>query len=209
MTNEHVIPEKIIRGKENIFIHYGREKKSLKINLNTSQRYIKDFKYMNIDITIVEILPNDKIDDDLFLYPENCNVNNLINEDIYIVQFPFGGNMCYSKGKIINFDNSRYEITYNSSAEIGSSGSPICLKNYSKVIGIHKEGNANVLIFENYGNLIYPIIDKIHYFRKNNPMNNPLNQQNRLVLNRKPIYNDNNVQNPFFHTRNNFNLNSG
>ena len=209
MTNEHVIPEKIIRAKENIFIHYDCEKKSILINLNTSQRYIQDFKYMNIDITIVEILPNDNIDDDLFLYPEICNVNNLINKEIYIVQYPFGGDMCYSEGEIINIDTNRYELTYNSSTEIGSSGSPVCLKNSSKVIGIHKEGNENVLIFENYGSLIYPIIDEINYFRKNNPMNNPLNLQNRLVFNKRPIYNDNNVQNSFFHTGINFNRNNG
>ena len=77
MTNDHVIPARIIRAKKNILVYYDCERKSIIINLNQSERHIQEFRNLNFDFTIVEILPYDNIDDNLFLYPEKCNVNNL------------------------------------------------------------------------------------------------------------------------------------
>jgi hypothetical protein len=49
----------------------------VKFTVNQSERHIKEFRNRNFDFTIVEILPYDNIDDNLFLYPEKFNVNNL------------------------------------------------------------------------------------------------------------------------------------
>ena len=57
-------------------------------------------------------------------------------------------------GEIIKV--KKYELFHNASTKEGSSGSPIFLKNTTKVIGIHKQGDKYKE--ENYGNFIFPII---------------------------------------------------
>ena len=48
----------------------------------------------------------------------------------------------------------KYELYYKASTELGSSGSPIFLKNSEEVIGIHKQGGK----YRNVGNFLGPII---------------------------------------------------
>jgi len=50
-----------------------------------------------MDITIVEIISKDKIEDEYFLLP-NINKIDYINKDIYIIQYP-GGNEVIQKEK--------------------------------------------------------------------------------------------------------------
>ena len=161
MTNEHVITKDIIDSNEIIDVNYYFEKKWIKIKLDNTKRFIKYDLVM--DITIIEIIPDDKIKEKYFLLP-NINKVNHINEDIYIVQFPEGKNLSYSEGKIKNINN--FEIIYNASTNLGSSGSPILLKNTTKVIGIHKKGH----IFKkmNYGTLIYSFIESLQSQKENN-----------------------------------------
>ena len=83
MTNEHVIKREMIENKENIEIKYDCEFKGIKINLDKTKRIIKDFIDINIDATIVEILPEDNIEEHYFLEPEINNIKNLINHPIY------------------------------------------------------------------------------------------------------------------------------
>ena len=64
--------------------------------------------------------------------------------------------LSYCKGELINI--KKYEITHNASTDSGSSGSPIILDDSTRVIGIHKCGNK--FKEENYGDLIYPIIEE-------------------------------------------------
>ena len=154
MTNEHVIKKKMIEEKELIDVSYSYEKKWIKIKLDITQRFIK--YDLQKDITIIEIIPDDKIKEKYFLLPI-MNEINYINEDIYIVQFPEGKNLGYSEGKIK--DIYKYEIIYDASTKPGSSGSPILLKNTTKVIGIHKKGNDKKK--RNYGTLIYPFIQSL------------------------------------------------
>ena len=152
MTNEHVITQEIIESKEIIYINYDCENKIKKIELGDKDRYIKYDKIM--DFVIIEIKPKDKIKEKYFLLPYNNDKNeNLINKDIYIVQYPEGENLSYSEGQIKQINN--FELIYNGDTKLGSSGSPILLKNSQEVLGIHKQSNSNNI--EKYGTLISSI----------------------------------------------------
>ena len=109
---------------------------------------------MDLDITIIEIISKDNIDKSYFLLPY-LDYNNLENKSIYIPQFPEGNKLSNSRGEISGID--KYEIIHNASTTQGSSGSPIFLKDTTKVIGIHKQGSKDKN--ENYGNFIYPIMN--------------------------------------------------
>ena len=87
MTNEHVLTKEMIESNVVIDVKYDYEKKWIQIKLDEKERYMNYNKKM--DISIVEIEPNDKIKEKYFLLP-NINSINYINKDIYIVQFPGG-----------------------------------------------------------------------------------------------------------------------
>ena len=157
MTNEHVITKEMVQREEKIEVSYDCESQKVQIDLNTKNRLIQDFKNINIDITIVEILPKDKIEQHYFLYPELNNVKNIVEHNIYIPQFPQGMNFCYSQGKIKKIND--VEITHDATTRFGASGSPIFLENSIKVIAIHKQGNIKKT--ENYGNFLFPILQSL------------------------------------------------
>ena len=80
MTNQHVITPEMILNKEHITILYDNEKKINEIELNPKERIILCFlENLKIDITIVEIIPKDEINDpSYFLSPYiNSNYENL------------------------------------------------------------------------------------------------------------------------------------
>jgi len=133
------------------------------INLDKNERYIKEFTEINLDIVIIEIKSEDNIDKEYFLLPNIDYIdkyNDLKEKEIALLQFPKGGKLGFSKGKIKEIN--KYEITHLSSTEPGSSGSPIFLIDSIKVIGIHKQGSKNNN--ENYGDLLGPIFN---YFKNN------------------------------------------
>ena len=155
MTNFHVITKEMIETNEVIDVKYNYEKKLIQIKLDKEKRII-NFN-INMDISIIEILPNDKIKEKYFLLPNKNNNINYINKEIYIPQYPEGKNLSYSEGKIKEIDN--FELVYDASTKLGSSGSPILLKNTIEVIGIHKQGN--IYENENYGTLVYSFIETL------------------------------------------------
>ena len=61
MTNGHIIPKELIGNKEEIEVFYNNELNTIKICLNKNERFIKDYRYMDIDAIIIEILPEDNI----------------------------------------------------------------------------------------------------------------------------------------------------
>ena len=159
ISNEHVIKKEIVENNNNIiYILYDNEL-SANIKLGNKKRYIKSFIDNELDITVVEILDEDNISKDCFLYPElETRINNrLINNWIYIPQYVKGKELMNAKGIIKDIDKN--EFTHLANTEKGSSGSPIFLENRIKVIGIHKEGNKDKT--ENYGDFIYPAINII------------------------------------------------
>ena len=156
MSNEHVIKENIIKNKDKIYVYYDNEFENLEIILDKEKRYIRTFLDINIDATIIQILPEDKINEVYFLSPEldNLDPHSFKGKRIYIPQYPFGKKLKNARGIISDiFDN--YGFIHLASSEPGSSGSPIFLNDSIKVIGIHKQGHKNKM--ENYGDFIFPI----------------------------------------------------
>ena len=177
MTNEHIITKDMIDAKQKITIIYDTTNKNKEIILNKDERYIKEYTNMDIDVTIIEIIKEDKIKEKYFLLP-NIEDKILLNKNIYIVQYPHG-DLSYSKGKILKIEKN--EITHDVSTNEGSSGSPIFLENTKGVIGIHKQSYKGKN--QNFGDLINLIIidlkQKLNYdngnYYKGDIINNKAN----------------------------------
>ena len=83
---EKIISQEMINKKEEIKFFYDNESKIKKISLNSEKRLINNFKDIGIDSTVIEILPEDKIENDFFLAPVINYINDfneLKNEDIF------------------------------------------------------------------------------------------------------------------------------
>ena len=184
MTNEHVITKEMVENKDNFIFYFDNEKKTKEIKLDQNERYIKNFRDIKIDATIIEILPKDDISPDFFLLPNidyMYNQKELINREIAVLQYP-SGESCYSFGKIKSLEDN-YEFAHLASTEQGSSGSPIFLKHSSKVIGIHKRGTS-----QNYGDFIGPIFNYFRHFSKNNiELNKNIKDGKNMEINIKNI----------------------
>ena len=169
LTNEHVVKSEYIESNQIIYLYYDCENKYNIIKLNKLERFIKF--YEDMDVTIIEIIKSDRIDEHYFLIPNFDNI--LVGQEIYIPQFP-KGELSYSFGHITKINN--FELTHDASTNFGSSGSPIFLKDSKKVIGIHKQGNFNKK--ENYGTLINPLIKMLQDENNNNTTNGKYNYKN-------------------------------
>ena len=75
MTCYQVITKEMVDSIELINVKYNYEKKWFQIKLDNTERFIKHDKDM--DITVIEIIPSDKIKEKYFLFP-NLNNNDLI-----------------------------------------------------------------------------------------------------------------------------------
>ena len=163
MSNEHIIKKDMINSKEKIEIFFDIEQSNKEIELNKEERYIKDFLDIGIDATIIEILEKDKIDERLFLLPNmdmNNGIKNYENKEIYIVQYPRGGDLKSSKGIITKIDEENaYQFYHLADTQHGSSGSPIFIKGTTKVIGIHAGDHKEIK--NNYGFFLYKIIESV------------------------------------------------
>ena len=125
---------------------------------------MKYFDDQIIDATIIEILSEDKIPDDRYLYPD-LNYKNgyeqYIENDIYTGGFPSvevnKGDRHFSGGKLLKHhtDNPKCFI-HDCATKEGSSGSPL-INNTQQVIGIHY--GSNKLKTHNFGVFIGYIID--------------------------------------------------
>ena len=161
MSNEHIISSDIINQNGKIKIIYNNEKSVTQIKL-TKDRFIKDYKDIGIDATIVEILNKDKINKNYFKSPKlnnnNYDYKKLENKDIYIPQFPKGKNPHLSEGKLKKVNQNYFEFTHLASTKSGSSGSPILLYGTSDIIGIHRGCDNDENKNNKIGYFIWPII---------------------------------------------------
>ena len=64
ITNEHVITKEMIDKKIKIDIYYDSQSGFGKFKLNSEDRLIKDFRDIQMDITVIEILSKDDISKD-------------------------------------------------------------------------------------------------------------------------------------------------
>jgi len=183
LTNQHVITPDMVNNKETITIKYDNENKELKLKLNPTKRIIVCFKdFYKLDVTLVEIIKDDKIKEDFYLSPKvnyNYSFKDFCGKDIQIVQYPGGNDLSYSEGKITRLYNNNENIFYhNSSTQQGSSGGPIVLKGEYTVLAIHKGTNSE----ENVGIFIKNIVEIMkNYSKKNsNFKNKNINIRNSL-----------------------------
>ena len=142
ISNENVITKDMIQNKDIIHILYDKESKNAEIKLDEKERFIKNFKDIDLDITLVEIKSKDNIENYYFLNPEleKFNEDKLINGKIYMPYYPLEGKITNSESSIEKIDKN--EFTYSSKTEQISSGSPIFLEKSINVIGIHKSNNT-------------------------------------------------------------------
>ena len=75
ITCEHIIKRQMIDSKIKVLIYYNNQEDYFKINLNESERFIRSFKYLNIDSTVIEIIEKHNIDDKYFLHPNLDYIN--------------------------------------------------------------------------------------------------------------------------------------
>ena len=167
MTNDHVITSRLILAKKRVIIKYENEAKELSFYLNKEERIIISFRESaDIDVTILEIIPIDKIDESYFLEPNTIQFEQIKKKDLQIVQYPGGAELSYSNGEISGiYEKNKNMFLHGSGTTGGSSGSPIVLKGEEKVFAIHrgklKKDSKNVGIF------IKKIIDEIENYKKN------------------------------------------
>ena len=156
ITNNHVIDEEYL-NKENRLVYSITEMENevnKEIDLSKKRYKLTNKKY---DFTIIEILKEDKINNYL-----EINHDIFKNEDqIFSFEYPRGGKLQYSHGKISKIEDSI--LIYDVGADKGSSGSPIILMDNLKVIGLHKGYiNDNTKEKKNVGIRMEYIIDKIN-----------------------------------------------
>ena len=73
--------------------------KNFKISIHENEKFIHNYKYLNINTTIIEILPKDNINENYFLLPHQDNIENYDNlKNIKIDIF-------YKEGDDINYTN--------------------------------------------------------------------------------------------------------
>ena len=188
ITNEHVIDQNSIKEKIKFKFNYdclNDKDKSVEIQLNNDERFIRTYNYMNVDATLVQILPSDNIDKSFFLESPKLEKINKYKEfegkKIRIPQFPNGNDLQSSNEQITGINRYRNELYYKASTERGSSGSPIFLENNEEVIGIHKQAYIKKDNEEsiNIGSFLAPIIESLI---------NDYDYVENLVINDNEIY---------------------
>ena len=138
ITNNHVLNENDIKDNNIIFITINDEEESKRIKMDNSR---KKFTSQQLDITIIEIKPNEDninkfLEIDKNIYKDQYIIENtFIKKSIYILHYPNGKNMNVSFGLISNIKEDK--INHLCNTENGSSGSPILSLDTFNVIGIH------------------------------------------------------------------------
>ena len=171
ITLKENIPIKMIEKKETIKFYYDNRKKSVKISLNSNERFIKDFSYIGINSILIQILPGDNINKDYFLLPvkhQNKEFNDFKNEEITLIQ-SLKEEINYFKGKIQEIDN--YQFIHSITDNSNSPGNPIFLWDSAKVIGIQKSSSK---IDSKYN---ADFIGPINYYFKNYVKENKTNKE--------------------------------
>ena len=152
ISNEKTIKKDIINNNNNNIISLYFNGELIISNINNKKRYIKSFIDNGLDLSIIEILNEDNISKDYFLWNElETDNNRLINSEIYISNI-FNGELVNIKSKINKINKN--EFIYLTNMENDLSGLPIFLENSIKILGIHKGNNKT----ENYCDFIHPVM---------------------------------------------------
>ena len=144
LTNLFFINKSIINKVINF--EYYKDGKYIEKEIKIDKKR-KVYTNKELDYTCIEILESDDINNyfkiDPYLYKNNNNNTKYLKDnDIFILQYPNGNDICISYGKILLIKENN--ITHSASTNSGSSGSPIIRRtkeNY--IIGLHYGGHKN------------------------------------------------------------------
>jgi hypothetical protein len=163
-TANHILNKNYLENEKTIIIEHLNEIK--KIEITPKRRYFTDEK---LDYTCVEILDSDKIESDNFfkIDPNILNNDTLNNQEIFILQYPMGGDLSFSSGRILNINKN--QIYHSASTCNGSSGSPIIKRFNNNIVGLHfgsQRNDDNNYAYYNFGtpfdSILKNIKDKIN-----------------------------------------------
>ena len=138
ITNNHVLGEKDLE-KEEIMIEMNKTKDIKYLSLNNR----KTFTNVEVDVTIIEIIPDlDNLDmnknfleiDKDALIEDYKHLEKQIN--IYVLHIPKGIVANFSQGEIYKIEGNI--IKHKCTTDCGSSGGAIICLSHHKVIGIHR-----------------------------------------------------------------------
>ena len=166
IINGNLIPTEINGQTMTILFPYV-DIKQKEILLNSNERLIKNFNDINIDVTLIQILPKDNKQNIYFLTPDMNyinDINGLMNKNICISQGSMN-NFDIATGKIVKINKN--EFCFYKSDNEDSLGSPIFLNNSMQVIGMHK----GIIQGQNYGIFIWPIINQLNTLIQIQPEN--------------------------------------
>ena len=164
----HIITQEMIDSKCILDIYYYNQNNKINICLDKNKRFIQDYKYIGINVTVIEILEEDDISQKFFLLPNLDYLKGYERfkyDKINIIKVNKSSNVKFNIGMIININNDLNEFSYYSKQQCNFSGYPIFLKDSSKVLGIlknemkNKEGKANFI-----GPIINSLIISYFYF---------------------------------------------
>ena len=165
LTCNHSITQEDIDSKQQINIYFGKSgnEEKIVITLDVKNRLIKT--YEDLDVTLIQILREDKIQEKRFLYPDlnYKNVGFSIYKDSQVFTAGYPNIEFYKEGRhissgIITKISHQFNFEHNCDTRKGSSGSPIINK-AKLVIGIHFGGDKKNE--KNFGTFIGAIIDKL------------------------------------------------
>jgi len=206
-TNNHILNKSRIEINKEVEFEYLNIMKKIKMTKNR-----KVFTNENLDYTCIEIFNSDKIFDkdkikNIFRIDTEIfeNKNNLINKEIFILQYPNGDKLSQAHGKILDIKDNI--IKHSAATLIGSSGSPLIKRyNVNLVIGIHYGGdnkkylrNNEFMYNNNYATPFDIIIKDIEYKLSTDKIN---------IIKNNNIIEYRNIINIIYYKKNNNNYNS-
>ena len=167
ITNNHILNSEDLRINKLITFIFNEDKEIRKIKIDEQRKVYTD---KELDVSFIEIKPNDNINDYLEVDEDIIEVKESIREtkykkySIYLMHYPKNDEVEVSFGQILYIND--LNIIHICNADNGSSGAPILSLKSFKVIGIHLGGIYNK---NNKGTIIkYPIVRfNEKYYRKN------------------------------------------
>ena len=182
-TANHILNKSSLENEKTIIIEHLNKIKKFEI---TSKR--KYFTNEKLDYSCIEILEEDEIKSDYFFKIEpnilNDKKKSLKNQEIFILQYPMGGDLSFSSGRIININNDH--IFHSASTCKGSSGSPIIRRFNYNIVGLHfgsQINDENNYVYYNYATPFDSILKDIKQKIYNN----------NVIVAKIKINNDNSV----------------
>ena len=167
ITSNQIINNNFLDKEIELKLYVDNKEKIINLKLN---RYI--YIDTNLEFTLIEILKEDKIADELFLEVDeniNMNLNNYKFEIIKSFGYDDKGINNFESNLEIKNNENNIEFLYNNikNKQYCYLGTPIILKKNSKLIGLFKKYNNKIKNINKNKNILTPIFDIINKIKKN------------------------------------------